>query len=160
MALEEADFQQLQKDVTEILQLRVKPADGSYSALGEKIIQWAADPNSRPALDEDGSVKDVAAFKAEIGKYFQNLPASITKIVFVQPEPGEYYIRLPAKELVAKSASIMKRLQKLSAEQRKQLGFQYPDPGFYHERFDQHVLMSELEYLKNRVGDYTFAHCA
>ena len=159
MPLSDSDYDQLKKDIEEILDLRVKPANGSYGILGELIYQWATDPSSRPELHLDGSVKDVEALKTQIEPHFSNLP-DIKRIVFVQPQPGEYYIRLPAKELVQKSFSIMNRLQQLSEQQTDALGFTYPDPGFYQERIAGDEPMPELDYLKNRVGDYTFAHCA
>lgn len=159
MPLNDAQYEQLKKDVEEILALRVKPSNGSYGVLGELIYAWATNPATRPALNLDGSVKDVEALKTQIEPYFSNLP-DIKRIIFVQPEAGEYYIRLPAKELVQKSFSIMERLLQLTDEQAETLGFNYPDPGFYQERIAGNEPMPELEYLKNRVGDYTFAHCA
>lgn len=156
-----ADLRQLKIDIERLLELRVKPANGSYDELGRKIKAWATDPSTRPELNEDGSVKDLVALKEELAPFFTNLPNHIEKVIFVQPDTNEYYIRLPAKELVALSDSVMQRLGELTEAEREEIAFTYPMPFFYKTRvLSGEVDPDDQDFLMNRIGDYTFAHCA
>ncbi len=161
MALSKKELEELKEAIAEATDLRVKPKDGKYGDLGRKVIEWATKQNKQPKLGPGGVVVDVDKLRKELEPYFDNLPTHIKRVIFVQPGPDEYYIRLPAERLVGLSRRIFDLLDKASKKQREEIHYYYPIPGFYKERYESGgTKPSDGELLDARVGDYTFAHCA
>lgn len=145
---------------------RVHPREGHFKDLGEKVVEWTLDNTTLPELDEDGNVKDLEAFKAELDEVV-NLPEGVTNVKFVIPEVDEdnkdtftYIIRLPLKELVQQSLKELTTMQKAASNGAPLGSMPYHLPEFYSTFLGQtNQNRKFVDMLYRRIADYTFAHC-
>jgi hypothetical protein len=144
---------------------RVSPKPGKHMELGEKIVGWTRDKSTLPALDAEGAVVDLEAFKADLAELV-DIPDNVKKVVFVIPETEAdesftYYIRLPLRELVEESLEdlreVERRIQDSTATPQDTT---YPGLSFYEQFIGTSPLNRKYEdMLYRRIADYTFAHC-
>ncbi len=138
---------------------RVQPL--KHKDLGELIVEWAKNPGSRPATNDNGEILDVDQFRKDVA-HLVKIPEQIKRIVFVQPlktgaEEFEYYIRLPLEELVMTS---VQKAKDHDVSAQNDTDDPYPVPDFYEIFLNtapddrNHEAM-----LYRRIADYTFAHC-
>lgn len=164
MPISDAEIESLIKEIEDVRAVRVTVFETHHNEIGRLIIGWATGEEALPGVDAKLNVVDVAAFKAAFGANI-NLPEHITRIRFVQPDPGEYIIRLPGRELADQSRAVMKKLEEAKAQMtseqiEKFSGANYPIPEFY-DRFSKSEGSEPkpTELLNSRVADYTFAMC-
>ncbi len=120
---------------------RIEVAD--YIEMGRLVAQWAADPSTRPAdVDELKEQLDGVAI----------VPDRIRSVEFVQSTLDHLVLRLPVKEMIEES---IERMSDPLGDGR------YPLPQFYadHYRPGFGPVMTPLDTLLARVGDYTIAQC-
>src|SRR5215467_10826391 len=87
----------------------------NYQTLGQKMIQWAKDPNSRP--------RDLTEFEAQLAGILEfPLPSYIKSLLIVQNTKDLLLIRLPPAELVDDTLTSVA------------IGSSYPLPNFYDDR--------------------------
>lgn len=111
-----------------------------YKAFGEKIVEWALHPESRPSSLE--------ALKKSV-QHILEIPHRIEDIQFIESNLSTFVIKLPAPELVRES------LERFSDEHEK-----YHVPQFYYDKVcDDGKGMANLEFLYSRIADYTIAQC-
>ena len=117
----------------------------NYRALGQKMIEWAKDPASRPTT--------LASFKAMtsgmIDTSTSGWPAKITAVQVIQSSPEVLLIRLPSAEMVQAG------IDEASTPSGK-----YPLPTFYEEYISLGQHTSKLEMLEYRIGDYSMGQCS
>jgi hypothetical protein len=115
----------------------------NYGKLGELMINWAKDPDSRP--------ENLEAFKIAVEGAIdvQNFPAWVKGLQFVQSNNEVLMIRLPPAEFIDDT------LQQLGNPQ----GPKYPFPDFYSTFILNPGPHDQEEIFRFRVGDYTIAHC-
>ena len=120
---------------------RIDVAD--YIEMGRLVAQWATDPATRPA--------DVAEFKRQLDG-IAVVPDRIKSVEFVQSTLDHLVLRLPVKEMIEES---LERMTDPLDHGR------YPLPQFYadHYRPGFGPVMTPLDILLARVGDYTIAQC-
>jgi hypothetical protein len=112
----------------------------NYGKLGELMIRWATEPETRP--------ENLPAFvRAVEGAIELPLPPWIKGLQFVQSNNEVLLIRLPPAEFIEDT------LQSIG-----QGTGQYPFPEFY-ERFILNPPADKAEVFRFRVGDYTISHC-
>ncbi len=117
-----------------------------YKATGDKIIQWANDPASRPTNMDD--LRQQLAGLVDI-------PANMKNLVVIQGDDTDadstvFVLRLPPKNQLNESGAIVQNP-----------GNSYPLPGIYSSVFP--VLDMEdrpaSDWLSARVADYTMRGC-
>jgi hypothetical protein len=120
---------------------RIEVAD--YIEMGRLVAQWATDPATRPA--------DVAALKAQLDG-IAVVPDRIKTVTFVQSTLDHLVLHLPVKEMVEES---------LERTTDPMGDGQYPLPQFYADHFRPGFgpVMTPLDLLLARVGDYSIAQC-
>lgn len=120
---------------------RIEIAD--YIEMGRLIAQWSVDPKTRP-----GTVAELAEQLDGIAV----VPERIKQVHFVQSTLDTLVLRLPVKEMLEES------IERMSDPTG---GGQYPLPQFYadHYRPGFGPVMTALDTLLARVGDYTIAQC-
>jgi hypothetical protein len=116
---------------------------GDYIEMGRLVAQWATDPATRP--------KDLAAFKQQLDG-IATVPDRIKSVEIVQSTLDHLVLRLPVKEMIEES---LERMTDPMGDG------QYPLPQFYadHYRPGFGPVMTPLDTLLARVGDYTIAQC-
>ncbi|WP_299131465.1 hypothetical protein [uncultured Amaricoccus sp.] len=121
---------------------RIEVAD--FIEMGRLIAQWSVDPATRP--------RDVAELKDQM-EGIATVPERIKNVEFVQSTLETLVLRLPVKEMLEESLDRM-------SDPEAPAG-QYPLPQFYadHYRPGFGPVMSPLDTLLARVGDYTIAQC-
>ncbi|MFO1208187.1 MAG: hypothetical protein U1E40_03085 [Amaricoccus sp.] len=131
------DFQNVAKPLIP----RIEVAD--YIEMGRMVAQWATEPASRP--------RDVGELKEQLDG-IAVVPDRIETIEFVQSTLDHLVLRLPVKEMIEES---LERMSDPIADGR------YPLPQFYadHYRPGFGPVMTPLDTLLARVGDYTIAQC-
>jgi hypothetical protein len=113
----------------------------NYRALGQKMIKWATDRESRP--------ETLPEFVREVDGIIElPLPAWIKGLQFVQSNNETLLIRLPPKEVVEDS------LERIAAGTGR-----YPFPNFYEQFILEEGEHDQQAIFEFRVGDYTIAHC-
>lgn len=120
---------------------RIEVAD--YIEMGRLVHQWVRDPGSRPS--------DVAELKRQLDGIAE-VPDRIREIEFCQGTLEKLVLRLPVPEMIEEShASMTDPLVEAS----------YPFPQFYADVYNPGFgpVMTPLETLLARVGDYTIAQC-
>ena len=147
-----ANLKQIGMDIAEEQAKRVRPKPGNFHEVGQKVLEWAANPDAAP--------KSMGELKTEIG-HLLNIPVAIKHIRFVQPGNDEYIIRLPNKDLAATAIAVMNKINALSDEEKDSVHApKYPLPDFYDNFHQSGGTNPEmLEFFEMRVGDYTFKHC-
>lgn len=120
---------------------RIEVAD--FIEMGRLVAEWSIDPSTRPAC-----VEDLAAQLDGIAV----LPERIKHVEFVQSTLDTLVLRLPVREMIEES------LEKMSDPMGDG---RYPLPQFYadHYRPGFGPVMTPLDTLLARVGDYTIAQC-
>jgi hypothetical protein len=114
-----------------------------YIEMGRLAAQWAADPGSRP--------RDVAELRRQVTG-IATVPERITSIAFAQSTPEHLVLALPATEMLEEG---IERVTDPVGDCR------YPLPQFYadHCRPGFGPVMTPLDMLFARVGDYAIAQC-
>jgi hypothetical protein len=120
---------------------RIEVAD--YIELGRVVAQWATEPATRP--------RTVAELRLQLDG-IAVLPDRIRTIEFTQSSLDHLVLALPAQAVVEDS---LERVTDPLGESR------YPLPQFYadHYRPGFGPVMTPLDTLLARVGDYTIAQC-
>lgn len=113
----------------------------NYGKLGELMIRWATEPETRP--------ENLPAFVREVeGAIELPLPGWIKGLQFVQSNNEVLMIRLPPAEFIEDTLA------------RIQTGTdKYPFPDFYERFILEPGPHDQKEIFRFRVGDYTIAHC-
>ena len=119
---------------------RIEVAD--YIEMGRLVAQWATDPATRPGTSPSSRQLDGIAV----------VPDRIKSVEFVQSTLDHLVLRLPVKEMIEES---LERMTDPMGDGR------YPLPQFYadHYRPGFGPVMTPLDILLARVGDYTIAQC-
>jgi hypothetical protein len=113
----------------------------NYGKLGELMIRWATEPETRP--------ENLPAFVREVeGAIELPLPSWIKGLQFVQSNNEVLMIRLPPAEFVEDT------LERIETGTGK-----YPFPDFYERFILNPGPHDQKEIFRFRVGDYTIAHC-
>jgi hypothetical protein len=120
---------------------RIEVAD--FIEMGRLVAQWATDPATRP--------NDLAGFKQQLDG-IAVVPDRIKSVEFVQSTLDHLVLRLPVREMIEES---LERMTDPMGDG------QYPLPQFYadHYRPGFGPVMTPLDTLLARVGDYTIAQC-
>jgi hypothetical protein len=120
---------------------RIEVAD--YIEMGRLVAQWATDPATQP--------RDVAELKEQLDG-IAVVPDRIKTVEFVQSTLDHLVMRLPVNEMIEES---LERMTDPMGDGR------YPLPQFYsdHYRPGFGPVMTPLDTLLARVGDYTIAQC-
>lgn len=120
---------------------RIEVAD--YIEMGRLVAQWAADPATRPAT--------VQELKQQLDG-IAIIPDRIKKVEFAQSTTDTLVLTLPVREMIEES---IERMSDPMGDSR------YPLPQFYadHYRPGFGPVMTSLDILLARVGDYTIAQC-
>ncbi len=120
---------------------RIEVAD--YIEMGRLVHQWVRDPDSRPT--------DVAGLKRQLDGIAE-VPDRIREIEFCQGTLEKLVLRLPVPEMIEESYTNMTDPLVEAA---------YPFPQFYADVYKPGFgpVMTPLETLLARVGDYTIAQC-
>ena len=120
---------------------RIEVAD--YIEMGRLVAQWATDAATRP--------RDVAELKTQLDG-IAVVPDRIRSVEFVQSTLDHLVLRLPVREMIEES---LERMTDPMGDGR------YPLPQFYadHYRPGFGPVMTPLDTLLARVGDYTIAQC-
>ncbi len=120
---------------------RIEVAD--YIEMGRLVAQWAVDPATWP--------RDVAQLKEQLDGIAE-VPERIKHVEFVQSTLDTLVLRLPVKQMIEES---------LEAMTDPMGDTRYPLPQFYadHYRPGFGPVMTPLDTLLARVGDYTIAQC-
>jgi hypothetical protein len=111
--------------------------------MGRLVIEWATDKNTRPkTLDE---------LKAQLDG-IARVPDRIKSFEFCQGTKEKLVLRLPVKEMMERAVNEMSDPERNG---------NYPMPQFYSDFYRPGFspVMSPLETLMARVGDYTIAQC-
>ena len=121
---------------------RIDVAD--FIEMGRLIAQWSVEPATRP--------RDVAELKDQM-EGIATVPERIKHVQFVQSTLETLVLRLPVKEMLEESLDRMSDPEAPAGS--------YPLPQFYsdHYRPGFGPVMSPLDTLLARVGDYTIAQC-
>lgn len=114
-----------------------------YIEMGRLVAQWSIDPDTRPA-----NVAELAEQLDGIAV----LPERIRHVEFAQSTLDTLVLRLPVPEMLEESIDRMSD---------PMAGGSYPLPQFYadHYRPGFGPVMTSLDTLLARVGDYTIAQC-
>ncbi len=120
---------------------RIEVAD--YIEMGRLVAQWATEPDTWP--------KDVDELKTQLDG-IAVVPDRIKTVEIVQSTLDHLILRLPVKEMIEES------LERMSDPMGDGT---YPLPQFYsdHYRPGFGPVMTPLDTLLARVGDYTIAQC-
>lgn len=120
---------------------RIEVAD--FIEMGRLVAEWSTNPKSRPA--------NVAELVDQLDG-IATVPERIKHVEFVQSTLDTLILRLPVKEMLEESIDRMSDPMATS---------QYPLPQFYadHYRPGFGPVMTSLDTLLARVGDYTIAQC-
>jgi hypothetical protein len=120
---------------------RIEVAD--YIEMGRLVAQWSADPATRP-----GTVQELKEQLDGIAV----VPDRIKTVEFTQSTLDHLVLRLPVKEMMEQS---IERMSDPMGDGR------YPLPQFYGDHFRPGFgpVMTPLDTLLARVGDYTIAQC-
>jgi hypothetical protein len=120
---------------------RIEVAD--YIEMGRLVAQWATEPATRPA--------NLAELKQQLDG-IAVVPDRIRSIEFVESTLDHLVLRLPVKEVIEES---LERVADPFDDGR------YPLPQFYadHYRPGFGPVMTSLDLLLARVGDFTIAQC-
>ena len=120
---------------------RIDVAD--YIEMGRLVAQWAADPATRPETVDD--LKEQLDGIAVV-------PDRIKTIEIVESTLDHLILRLPVKEMIEES------LERMSDPMGDGT---YPLPQFYADHYHPGFgpVMTPLDTLLARVGDYTIAQC-
>ncbi len=120
---------------------RIEVAD--YIEMGRLVAQWATDPATQP--------KDVAELKEQLDG-IATVPDRIKTVEFVQSTLDHLVLRLPVREMIEESID---RMSDPMGDGR------YPLPQFYADFYRPGFgpVMTPLDTLLARVGDYTIAQC-
>jgi hypothetical protein len=120
---------------------RIEVAD--YIEMGRLVHQWVRDPDSRPT--------DVAGLKRQLDGIAE-VPDRIKEIEFCQGTLEKLVLRLPVPEMIEESYVNMTDPMAEAS---------YPFPQFYADVYKPGFgpVMTPLETLLARVGDYTIAQC-
>jgi hypothetical protein len=120
---------------------RIEVAD--FIEMGKLVAQWVEDPASRPATVEE--------LKRQLDG-IAVVPDRIRKVEFCQSTLDTLVLRLPVKEMIEESIASM----------TDPMGDgRYPLPQFYSDFYRPGFapVMTPLDTLMARVGDYTIAQC-
>jgi hypothetical protein len=120
---------------------RIEVAD--YIEMGRLVAQWATDPATRPeTVDELKTQLDGIAV----------VPERIKTVEIVQSTLDHLILRLPVKEMIEES---LERMTDPMGDGT------YPLPQFYADHYKPGFgpVMTPLDTLLARVGDYTIAQC-
>jgi hypothetical protein len=114
-----------------------------FIEMGRLVAQWSVDPATRPG--------NVAELKDQLDG-IAVVPQRVKNIEFVQGSLDTLVVRLPVKEMLEES---LERMTDPMGDTR------YPLPQFYsdHYRPGFGPVMTPLDTLLARVGDYTIAQC-
>ncbi|NJO32281.1 MAG: hypothetical protein HC869_03290 [Rhodospirillales bacterium] len=114
----------------------------NYGKLGELMIRWATEPETRP--------ENLEVFKRAVEGAIdvQNFPTWVKGLQFVQSNNEVLMIRLPPAEFIEDT------LERIEAGAGK-----YPFPDFYERFILEPGPHDQKEIFRFRVGDYTIAHC-
>lgn len=120
---------------------RIEVAD--FIEMGRLVAQWSVDPATRP--------RDVAELAEQLDG-IAVVPERIRNVEFVQSTLDTLVLRLPVKEMLEES---LEKMTDPMGDGR------YPLPQFYsdHYRPGFGPVMTPLDTLLARVGDYTIAQC-
>ena len=120
---------------------RIEVAD--FIEMGRLVAQWTVDEDTRP--------KDVAELAEQLDG-IAVMPERIKHVAFVQGTLDTLVIRLPVREMLEESLETMS----------DPMGDgRYPLPQFYSDFYRPGFgpVMTPLDTLLARVGDYTIAQC-
>lgn len=117
---------------------RIKIIANNYKAFGEKVVEWALHPSSRPT--------DVETLKASTDGIL-DIPDRIKKVQFIESTLDTFTIKLPAPELAQESLDRFKDPNEV-----------YEIPRFYYDRIKSNNVPN-LDFLYSRIADYTIAQC-
>ncbi len=114
-----------------------------YIEMGRLVARWSTEPKSQP--------KDIEELKQQFDG-IATVPDRIKHIHIVQGTLDTLILRLPVKEMIEES------LERMSDPMANG---DYPLPQFYHDYYNPGFgpVMSSLDTLLARVGDYTIAQC-
>ena len=120
---------------------RIEVAD--YIEMGRLVAQWAADPATRP--ETVGELKEQLDGIAVV-------PDRIKTVEIVQSTLDHLILRLPVKEMIEES---LERMTDPMGDGS------YPLPQFYADHYKPGFgpVLTPLDILLARVGDYTIAQC-
>lgn len=120
---------------------RIDVAD--HIEMGRVVAQWATEPSTRP-----GTVKELKDQLDGIA----TVPDRIKTVEFVQSTLEHLILRLPVKEMIEESLELMSGPVADTS---------YPLPPFYADIYRPGFgpVMTPLDTLLARVGDYTIAQC-
>jgi hypothetical protein len=120
---------------------RIEVAD--YIEMGRLVAQWATGETAQP--------ETVAELKQQLDG-IATVPDRIEKVTFVQSTLDHLFLRLPVREMIEESRERM---------QDPNLDSRYPLPQFYSDFYRPGFapVMTPLDILFARVGDYTIAQC-
>lgn len=120
---------------------RIEVAD--FIEMGRLVAQWATDPATQP--------KDVGDLKQQLDG-IATVPDRIKTVTFVQSTLDHLVLRLPVREMIEESID---RMSDPMGDGR------YPLPQFYSDFYRPGFgpVMTPLDTLLARVGDYTIAQC-
>ena len=120
---------------------RIEVAD--FIEMGRLVAQWATDHSTWP--------NGIEEFKQQLDG-IATVPDRIKSIEFVQSELDHLILRLPVKEMIEES---LERMADPNGDGR------YPLPQFYSDFYRPGFgpVMTPLDTLFARVGDYTIAQC-
>jgi hypothetical protein len=114
----------------------------NYRTLGQKFIEWALNPASRP--------NNLADFVQQTTGILDQFPNYINDFKLVQaPDKSQLLLRLPPAELVQDT------LTDIATQQGD-----YRLPKFYEQKFLHGQHSDKREFFEFRVGDYLIAHCS
>lgn len=114
-----------------------------FIEMGRLVAEWSLNPKSRPA--------DVAELIDQLDG-IATVPDRIKHVEFVQSTLDHLILRLPVKEMIEES------IDRMSDPMGNG---QYPLPQFYADNYRPGFgpVMTSLDTLFARVGDYTIAQC-
>lgn len=114
-----------------------------FIEMGRLVAEWSTKPETRPG--------NVAELKDQLDG-IAVVPDRIQHVEFVQSTLEKLYLRLPVKEMIEESIDRMSDPMATS---------QYPLPQFYADFYRPGFgpVMTSLDTLLARVGDYTIAQC-
>ena len=120
---------------------RIEVAD--YIEMGRLVALWATEPATRP--------KDAEEFRQQL-EGIAVVPERIREVSFVQSTLDHLVLRLPVREMIEES---LERMTDPTVDG------QYPLPQFYADYYRPGFapVMTPLDTLLARVGDYTIAQC-
>ena len=127
----------------------------NHERWGNLVKTWATGVNYLGDENQYPIPQTMDEFKEQLSKaqVFATVPERFTKIEFVSSEQDTILVRLPPKQMIDDSESMLNKP-----------GATYPLPPFYKRLFNgMDPVIPESEKFKvhaERIGDYTISYCA